>query len=171
MYVLVRYILCLIALSPALIYDSRSLNAETKVGQIATSLIDVAYHPFANKTDTESKHSASCISTVVFSLRRLGFNCAYKDFKVYQQYFKSQSSLLKVGYTKSNKKGLILFNNSHFAIYYKDENSDGRIDVDDLIIHARFHPVKITKIKEWLIHDPIRPIRVVDLTKNILCPN
>jgi len=80
-----------------------------------------------------------------------------------------QALTLVLGKTRFSKVGLIIFNRTHFTSLYEDVNSNGVVDEHDTIIHAFFHPVKITTLAEWLENDPIRPISYLDLAHGIKC--
>ena len=166
----VKFILCTIALSITLAGSISHAGTKTSIGEATRSILSAAYDPFASKAETESGENASCISSVVYGLRAIGFKCSYKDFKVYQHEFGQHALLLELGKTRFNKVGLILFNSTHFVSLYEDINDNWVVDKNDTIIHAFFHPVRITTLAEWLENDPIRPIRYLDLSQGIQCP-
>lgn len=165
--VLVRYSLFIIAVN---FFCSSPVIAATEIGTAIESILHVPYAPFASKEDTIEKQAASCVSTVVYGLQAIGYQCPYQNFKAYQSIFNNQSSPLKFGKTKFDEKGLILFSRAHFAALYEDINSNGVIDESDTIIHSLFGPVTVTSISEWLSQDLMRPIKYLRLTPNLQCP-
>ena len=163
MFASVKYILCSIVLSAILSLSAAQAGTKTSIGIATENIIDAAYNPFSSKEDTESGVKASCVSAVIYGLRAIGFPCRYRDFKVYSSELEKQANLLKIGKTDFDAVGVILFSKAHFASLYEDVNDNGLIDEDDKIIHAYFHPVKITTLAEWLNNDPYRPIYFVSL--------
>jgi hypothetical protein len=143
----------------------------TDIGQAAYSIRFAKYDVFANGRDTETGLKTSCISSVVYGLRKVGFECDYKDFKAYYSHFSKQASILELGKTKISNKGLILFNRTHFAILFSDKNHNKVIDINDQIIHAYFRQLDVGSLADWLNNDPIRPIYYVDLENGVSCPN
>lgn len=148
-----------------------NVNAtETLTGSLTEQILGAGYNPFASSDQTEAGSAASCISTIVYGLRKAGYQCPYRNFRVYQRKFRDQAEILELGVTKVNDRGLVLFDRSHFTQFYEDVNGNGVVDEDDTVIHAYFHPVSITKIRDWLNKDRIRPLFYIDLTKGFACP-
>ena len=115
MHVLARYILYITVASICFI---SSTHAATKLGVAIENILNVKYAPFATGEETKSKRGASCISTIVYGIQALGFQCSYKDFKAYQKTFNQTANNLVLGVTKFDSKGLVLFSRAHFVALY-----------------------------------------------------
>jgi hypothetical protein len=166
-----KYILYLIAISVLLSGSALAGDAQTSLGAEIAVIRSVSYGPFAKGVETETGEKASCISVVIYGLRKMGFDCPYKDFKKYFGNLVKQASILEIGKTKISSKGLILFNRTHFVAFYRDKNENGVVDLDDEIIHAYFSPVDVTTLTDWLQRDSNRPIYYIDLDQGVTCPN
>ncbi len=164
-------ILCSIVFS--LLCSGTGASAEagpTRIGREIAAIRGAAYDAFANKDETESGAKASCISMVVFGLRRLGLDCGYRDFKVYYKALVKQASVLEPGKTRTSARGLVFFTRAHFAALYSDRDGNGVVDREDEIIHAYFSPVQVTTLAAWLERDPGRPVYYIDLEQAFSCP-
>lgn len=165
-----KYFLLTIALNFLFFINILQAGTKTEIGQATEAILGAPYGPFATQEETETHIKASCISSVIYGLRAIGFKCPYRDFKVYYRVLSKEAGNLELGKTKMDSMGLVLFNGRHFALLYEDVNDDGVIDSQDKIIHALFHPVKISTLAEWLEKDPARPIRYIYLSNGIPCP-
>ena len=143
---------------------------ETLLGGATKAILGAEYDAFATSSTTEEGKKASCVSSVIYGLRASGHKCEYRDFKAYQRALRGQAKTLIFGKTPSSKEGLVIFNGTHFTNYFEDSNQNGVVDMDDKIIHAYFHPVAITTIRDWLQKDPIRPLLYIDVSRGIICP-
>ena len=172
MSALLKSTLCLIAINA--IINNGFVHAEsnpTLIGENIASIMPSTYDAFAKSRETESGEKVSCISAVIFGLRKTGFQCEYNDFKAYFSTLVTQASVFETGKTRVSKKGLILFNRTHFVALYRDTNENGVVDVEDEIIHAYFSPLVVTTIGEWLDRDISRPVYYINLDDGIVCPS
>ncbi len=172
MSALLKSTLCLIAINT--IINSGIVHAEsnpTMIGENLASIMPSTYDAFAKGRDTESGKKVSCISAVIFGLRKTGFQCEYDDFKAYFNTLAKQASVLEIGKTRVGKKGLVLFNRTHFVAFYRDANENGVVDTEDEIIHAYFSPLSITSIGDWFDRDIKRPVYYINLDDGIICPS
>jgi hypothetical protein len=140
------------------------------IGGNIAAIMPSTYDAFAKSRDTESGKSVSCISAVIFGLRKSGFQCEYYDFKAYFNALIKQASVLEMGKTRVSKKGLVLFNRTHFVALYRDANENGVVDIADEIIHAYFSPLEVSTIGDWLDRDINRPVYYLNLDDGIICP-
>ena len=154
----------------ASIFIANHAIAKTQLGLAIEDILNVDYSAFATESDTQKKQGASCISSVVYGLKQLDFECSYQNFRIYKNFFKSSSQPLILGGTPFDKRGLILYSPAHFAALYEDTNNNQVVDENDTIIHAYFHPVKITTIREWLEQDVMTPVKFVKLDSSLNCP-
>jgi len=164
--------LCLIAINA--IINSGFVHAEsnpTMIGENIASIMPSTYDAFAKSRETESGEKVSCISAVIFGLRKTGYQCEYNDFKAYFSTLVKQAAVFEAGKTRMSKKGLILFNRTHFVALYRDKNENGVVDIEDEIIHAYFSPLNVTTIGDWLERDISRPVYYINLDDGIVCPS
>ncbi len=171
MSALLKSTLCSIAISAAINGGvGFSQTKPTMIGENIAAIMPSTYDAFAKSYETESGEKVSCISAVIFGLRRTGFQCEYNDFKVYFNTLVKQASVLKIGKTRVGKKGLVLFNRTHFVAFYRDANENGVVDIEDEIIHAYFSPLEVSTIGDWLDRDIDRPVYYLNLDDGIICP-
>jgi hypothetical protein len=148
-----------------------SQNSPTMIGENIASIMPSTYDAFAKSYETESGAKVSCISAVIYGLRKTGFQCEYNDFKAYFSTLVKQASVFEAGKTKVSKRGLVLFNRTHFVALYRDTNENGVVDIEDEIIHAYFSPLVVTTIGDWLDKDINRPVYYINLDDGIVCPS
>jgi len=133
-------------------------------------LYGVPYKLYARQAETERFQALNCATAVLHALRRTGAKCAARDFPKLRRYWEPRSKLLELGRTPITGQGMLLFTHEHFLLLYADENGNGVIDPDDLVIHAYYRPVEVSTIRSWLEHSPRQPIRYVPIDADFTCP-
>lgn len=139
-------------------------------GKAMEPLVGMSYKLYAKQRETQSYKALNCITSVIFALRREGFVCPNMDFNQGFAFWWPRASKLRIDQTPVSSAGVLLLTRSHFLLLYADQNDNGQIDVEDLVIHANFKPVEITSIGDWMRASPEREIRYVPIDESFVCP-
>lgn len=142
----------------------------TPSGQAMEDLLGVDYTLYARQPQTQAHQALNCITAVIYALRQQGWVCPNLNFQQGRAYWWHQAQPLQLGQTPFPSAGAMLLSRAHFLLLHTDSNANGRIDADDLVIHANYRPVQINRIGDWIAESKPLEIRYIPLDAQFHCP-
>lgn len=147
------------------------LAAEATPGGVAMeSLFGMPYKLFARQAETDKGQALNCFTAVTTALGHAGVQCPKMNLRQGFAFWWPRAKRLRLGETPISGKDMLLFTRSHFLLLHTDQNENGVVDKDDLVIHAYFRPVEISSIEAWLSESPQEEIRFLSIDETFACP-